>query len=257
MTEAKKGNRMIVQTLINFTLGDGHIAYYPEHKQRSASFSMSHSIHQREYLWHKVERLLALGLEGSERIDDRVLHGKVYKTVTFKTKAHPDILTAYKWTYNKRRKAIDKALLRRLNAESLAYWFMDDGSGSKTIKSVSKVNGTRYIYTYPNPKIESYSLATHSCTLDELLLIKDWMQSEFSISTALVPDHRAKTCLGTFLRIRGVKNKDVFREVIRPYVVPCMSYKITGLHTFKGEQYSAVETEREDSLKDEATVHGF
>lgn len=236
----------LVKTLIDFTLGDGSISF-PLTEKRSARFKLEHSIKQREYLWHKAEILRDLGLDGSETIQEKHIKGKTYQTVAYVTKTHTDILTARKWTYNQRRKTIDSALLRQLDARSLAYWFMDDGSGSRTKKSTSKVNGKRYTYYYPEHKIERYTLATYNCTLDELHLIQDWLQEKFSVQTHIKLDHRAETCLGAFLSIDGVENKDTFRSVIEPYVIPSMRYKIEGHHTFKGLQYSAVETERENS----------
>jgi hypothetical protein len=234
-----------VKTIIDFSLGGGSIRKTGENHE--ASFKLEHSTKQREYLWHKAEILKSLGFIGRERLHTRTLNSKEYYTCSFTTKSHPAISTAYKWIYNKKRKAIDKALLRHLDAISLAYWFMDDGNGSKTYTSVSKINGVRYKYTYPKPKIEKYSLATYNCTLEEILLIQDWLLSSFNVKSEYVVDKRSKTCFGAFIRIVGVEQKDIFRSVIDPYIIPSMRYKIEGAHTFVGMQYSAVETKREDS----------
>lgn len=236
----------LVKTLIDFTLGDGSISF-PLTDKRGARFKLEHSIKQRDYLWHKAQILRDLGLDGNEVIQDRVVKGKTYQTISYVTKNHQSILTARKWLYNQRVKKIDKALLRQLDARSIAYWFMDDGSGPKTKKSSSIVDGKRYTYIYPEHKIERYTFSTYNCTLDEINLIRDWFLSEYSIETHAKLDKRSKNCLGVFISIDGIENKDKFREVVKPYIIPSMQYKIDGVHTFKGLQYSAVTTERENS----------
>lgn len=235
-----------IKCIIDFTLGDGYISYI-ETGKRQARLKIDHSIKQREYLWHKIEVLNSYGFYGHESIQTRVIKGKEYQTVSYVTKVYPEITTAHKWMYNSGRKAIDNALIRQLDAKSLAYWFMDDGSGPKTYRSSSIVNGKRYTYKYSEPKIERYTLATYNCTRDELQLIQNWLFQKYNIITHVKLDKRAKTCLGAFLSIDNIDNKDIFRSIIQPYIIPSMKYKIEGAHTFKGIHYSQVETERENS----------
>lgn len=234
---------ILVKTIIDFTLGDGSLRKPGDNQ--GVSMKLEHSIKQREYLWHKVETLRNLGLShGKEVIQTRHVKGKEYQVVSYRFNTHPSLDTAYKWCYNGGRKTIDKALIRQLDARSLAYFFMDDGSGPKTYVSKSKVNGVRYEYTYPEPKIERYTLSTYNCTLDELHLLQDWILSEFNVKTNIRVDSRSKTCYNAYLSIAGVEEKDKFRNVIKPYVIPCMQYKIEGAHTFVGMQYTSVQRER-------------
>lgn len=255
---------ILVRTLIDFTLGDGSIQKYKE--THNATFKMEHSIKQREYLWHKIDVLRQLGLEGKEAFSTRTLKNReaAYDMCSCVFRQHPAINTAYKWSYNKGRKAIDKALINQLDAKSLAYFFMDDGSGPKTYRSVSKINGVRYMYTYPQPKIEHYSLSTYNCTLDELRLLQDWLLGAFGIATRLKLDKRAKTCYGAFIVTCGIENKDKFRDTVRPFIIPSMLYKIEGAHTFEGIKYNSVQHERlsgetptSEIAEEDAIVCGF
>ena len=220
----------ITKTIIDFTLGDGSMQRATA--SANARFKLEHSTKQRDYLWHKIQVLNALGISGTERINTKTIKGKGYKTISYECFVHPSITTAYKWCYNKGRKTIDKALLRQLDDKSLAYWFMDDGSGPKTYKSTSIVNGTRYEYVYEHPKIEHYSFSTYNCTLDELKLLQDWLLGAFNVKTRLKLDKRAKTCLGAFIVTCGIDNKDILRAVLEPNIIESMRYKITGAHSF-------------------------
>lgn len=234
----------VTKTLIDFTLGDGSIR--KEKETWDAIFKMEHSIKQREYLWHKVQILQSFGLVGHEHASIRKLKDRDtnYGMISYTFRRNSAINTAYKWCYNGGRKSIDKALLRQLDDISLAYWFMDDGSGPKTYKSVSKINGVRYVYTYEKPKIEHYSFSTYNCTLNELQLIQSWLLSEFGVKTRLKLDKRAKTCYGAFIVTCGVDGKDALRKVLEPHIIPSMRYKIDAAHTFSGMQYKSVQRDR-------------
>lgn len=232
-----------LKSIIDFTIGDGSLRKQTE--THTAVFKMEHSIKQREYLWHKVEVLRNFGLKhGEESIQTRIVKGKEYQTVNYKFHVNPIFNTAYKWCYNQGRKSFDKALINQLDDVSLAYWFMDDGSGPKTYVSKSKVGGVRYEYKYPQPKIERYTLSTYSCTLDELHLIQDWLLGSFNVKCNISVDKRGKTCYSAYLAIAGVTEKDKFRKVIEPYVIPSMRYKIEGAHTFEGMKYVSVQRDR-------------
>lgn len=234
----------LTKAIIDFTLGDGSIR--KEKVTHNAVFKMEHSIKQREYLWHKVQILQGFGLTGHEHASIRRLENRDidYGMVSYTFRQHSAINTAHKWCYNKGRKAIDKALIRQMDNISLAYWFMDDGSGPKTYKSVSRVNNVHYVYTYELPKIEHYSFSTYNCTLDELQLLQEWLLVEFGVKTRLKLDKRAKTCYGAFIVTCGVEGKDALRKVLEPNIIPSMRYKITGAHTFAGMDYTSVQRER-------------
>ena len=239
-----------VKTLIDLCLGDGYFSK----QHTNARLKIDHSEKQREYLWHKAQKLESLGITGKETIYHRTLAGKTHIVYSYQTHVHPDITTAHKWLYNKGRKAIDKALLKQLDVVSLAYFFMDDGTANRTNKSSSKhpIYG-RSIYTYPVQKINSYTLQTNCFTYDEVRLLQDWMLSMFNIHTLIqfargLPE----------LRISGIDEKNKFRDLIKPLVLPLFYYKFDGVHQFKGVQYTSVQRERlsgkTPELQDDATV---
>lgn len=243
-----------VKRIIDLTIGDGNIS--KNGRAVNARLKLEHSIKQRGYLWHKIKLLEDIGIQGKEQENIKKLNYKgdirEYTTYSYRTLVHPDISTAYKWLYNKGRKAIDKALLKQLDVISLAYWFMDDGTANKTNKTQSKhpIYG-RYTYMFDTYKIMSYTLQTNSFTYDEVRLIQYWIKDSFDIDTIIqlargLPE----------IRISSIENKDKFRTLIKPYLLPMFYYKMDGVHQFSGLQYISVQSERLSgkASRDEATV---
>ena len=95
------------------------------------------------------------------------------------------------------KKTVTKEWANRLTARGLAYWFMDDGC----------INGV---------------LATNGFTLDEVKLLSETLLNKFNIHSDVQKVSKKQQWL---LHIRTVDRK-LFEDIIRPYIVPSMEYKL-------------------------------
>jgi hypothetical protein len=240
--------------LIDFAIGDGHIAKY----EGKFHYKLEHSTKASEYFYHKVGILKELGFTGLERTNERVLGGKVHHTISFVVHIDDDIRTAYKYVVNDGRKRIDKHLLKNLDARSLAYWYMDDGSANKSRYSTSSpCNGYRYYYEYPIPKVQCLSLYTYQFPLEEQELIQEWLLKNFDIHTTLVNSRG----VGYYIKASKLEDKQTFVETVKPFIIPSMQYKIEGLFSYTGIKAINVHrkrlSEKAPQVVDEATVHSL
>lgn len=230
-----------IKVLIDLGIGDGSITRQPN---GNCSFTIGHGIKQSAYAHHKAELLKAYGFDAKETIytaNTGKNKGKQFYRIYIGV--NPAIKTAYKWIYNKGKKALDRALFRQLDERTLAYWFMDDGS-AKTVNHHKEPWG-RTVYT--QRKVASYMFATDSFSYDECVLMQDWLRDKFGIASNLAKD---KTNFR--VAISSIPSKDRFRALIEPYIIESMHYKIGYPHSFVGIPHFAVytasaaeETERE------------
>ena len=201
-----------IKWIIDFSLGDGGIYYI---NTKLPIYQETHSAKQIEYINHKKDILSNLGYDMSTYEYDV----KEYRCVRIRSKTHKDFDTAHKWIYNKNRKSIDKALLHQLDARSLAYYYMDDGDVNKKHTVIDNIKYT---------KAGHYRLATHNMSINELELFRLWLLEQFNIQS-----NKYQQGNGYRLYISRTESKDIFREIIKPYIVPSMMYKINIPHTYK------------------------
>ncbi len=215
-----------LKTVIDFMIGDGFV----DGKRKESRIRIEHSIAQKEYAYYKYNKLLELGLPVSIREYTSTTtknNGRQY--VRIDSRQHPIFSTAYKYLYNKGRKAVDKSLLKQLDAESLAYWFMDDGYAKHTHSLQKKTAAGKIYYDYVRPITSLYGLCTDSFTYEENLLICDWIKQTFDIWTR--PHKHSKTTWRVYFG--PLEAKDKLLQHIKPFIIPSMKYKISAPHSFK------------------------
>jgi hypothetical protein len=105
----------------------------------------------------------------------------------------------------KRKKVVPKLIHRWLNPESLAYWFMDDGS--RHGKS-------------------GYILHTQGFTLRENEKLADALGKRFKFEVNIHKDNNKKTGKKGYRLYITVNSRDKFTEIVSPYIVPCFYYKL-------------------------------
>lgn len=130
---------------------------------------------------------------------------KTYGHRSFDFYAHQfytfDLLTKNK----KRIKVVPRLIHRWLNAESLAYWFMDDGNKSKN---------------------KGYYLNTQTFSLKENERLADALGKAFGFEINIHIDYKRlsnKKYYRLYITSKSVKE---FTELIRPYIHPCFEYKL-------------------------------
>lgn len=235
-----------IKVLLDLGIGDGSITKQPN---GNCSFTIVHSMKQAVYAKHKAELLRAHGFSVNENIYTATSGknaGKQFYRVY--ARVNPAIKTAYKWLYNKGKKTLDKALFRQLDARTLAYWFMDDGSAKTT--NYQKEDWGRRVYE--RRKVSSYMFATDGFTFEECRLMQNWLLEKFGIVSTL-----ARNKSNYRVAISNIPSKDKFREIVEPYVIDSMHYKLDYPHTFVGIKYflvytgvAAEETERKGLIND-------
>ena len=184
-------------------------------KMSPASIKMKQSIKQKEYLLWKYselkEHVSPVSLQEYSQYDKR--YDKTYYGITFYTNANTEIETVVQQFYGSGKKYITDEILENLDELSFAIWFMDDG---KTGWSYAN-----WVKTGWATKPES-TLCTESFTEEENQRICDWFYKKWGINCYL-RKQRKEGCFRVVFRTTTVKK---FHDIIRPYFVPSLLYKI-------------------------------
>jgi len=165
----------------------------------TARFRVHHGFKQKRYVFWKYEVLKDLTLkeprESSWVNPKRDLHEISWY---FHTKSTEDLGFLHSLFYKDGVKIFPEEVFELLNPNVLAVWFMDDGSH----------NGT------------GLTINTHGFSMEEQLKIVEYLNENHKIHSHLVKD-RSK-----FKIAIGMHDMDKFIDVIKPYVIPTMNYKI-------------------------------
>nr|YP_009367458.1 putative LAGLIDADG homing endonuclease [Sarcinofilum mucosum]YP_009367481.1 putative LAGLIDADG homing endonuclease [Sarcinofilum mucosum]ARK14449.1 putative LAGLIDADG homing endonuclease [Sarcinofilum mucosum]ARK14451.1 putative LAGLIDADG homing endonuclease [Sarcinofilum mucosum] len=208
-------------------LGDGHI----QKRGNSYRTKIQHSIHQKEYVLWKYEKLKRLcdknhlpkAVTTKNSTQENFLfylnsglylekyHSLFYKPYFWKAGAPDIVQNTPSSPQNKIRyqKVITQALIEALPRDPLllAVWFLDDGSCRQDVFSGR--------------------IATQSFTLEEQHLLQDYLKQGFGINTQLVLHNRIKRQY--YISIPSSKNQFAnFVDLIKPVVekIPDLKYKI-------------------------------
>lgn len=201
-------------------LGDSHL-----YKNNNKCFQFKHSEKQLDYFLWKKEILEQFFPDSKIRISN----GYSYLRKTDKK---------YKWhglffvsDYFKRiyshfytndgKKVLDFGRLSQITPLGLAIWYMDDGSLSLHRNRYLK-NGERTI------RNRSMTFATNCFTYEEHLEIKKWFKVRFNIDVKI---YRA---LDKYVTVLNATNSNRLIEIISPYVIDSMFYKIDMKYTKSG-----------------------
>lgn len=177
--------------LLGIILGDGHLS----RNYNNTCLVMGHSKKQESYIYHKLEILKKLDFWVKEYkiLDKRT--GKMYEQIKATSKSNKILRDLYPFLYKEKKKIISKEILDTFNEISLAYLFMDDGSGS--------------IY---NLQISLDNFQKEEITMFRIFLLEKW-----GIETTHLGSNK--------IRIRQKSTKD-FKDLIQKYIIPEMEYKL-------------------------------
>lgn len=162
------------------------------------SFSCAHCPKQKELTIHKTEIFKSLGAYYTYSIrntpDKRT--GKYYEAYIMRIGANPELKEWYKQLYPKGKKIIPIPLLKEVfNEVSLAFMYMDDGSKTPC----------------------GYSIATNCFSKENIKEFQEFLKTKFNLSTTIHSQN--------VLYIKAC-SKDLFTKLIKPYIIPCMQYKL-------------------------------
>lgn len=201
--------------LLALCLGDGCI-----NKPRgngNASLEIGHSIKQEEYCtWKRDLVYKILGGKKPPKIGYKTIHLKGYENEYHAcrfSKTHPYFTYLRNILYPAGVKTITRELLNKLTPQGIAIWYMDDGSFYKK----DNATGTKSICF-------DLRISTDSFSKEEVEIICDYFKEVFGIRFYPYQYHKERKHNWI---IRANKEAAIkFIDLIRPYVIPSMRYKI-------------------------------
>ena len=175
-----------LRLVLGSMLGDGYLVK----TTRGYAFRVNHSILQKDYVDWK-HNLLRDFVNSNPRQSG--------STYYFRTITHPKFVELRKLFYKNRLKVIPKKLLETtLDPFILAVWIMDDGSRDG----------------------RQLRINTQCFSREEQIFIQYVLRAKLGIETTLNRDKDQ-------LRLRiGAKSMERLRELIEPYIIPSMLYKL-------------------------------
>lgn len=204
---------LIVGTL----LGDGNLQ--TDTKGRTWRYRALQEASHLDYIKHKYNILQPLCTTGpiyGSTLDPRTR--AIYERWYFNTKVDPS-LTVFGnmfYTYdpisNKMVKDVPKNIEKWLTPRAIAYWYMDDGA----LKWEGHSNAMR--------------ICTESFSVHGVQRLQTALKDLHGIPTSLVKKHKTvnnvKVLVGCRIAINEKASSD-FRNLIQPYLVDCMKYKVS------------------------------
>lgn len=197
--------------LIGMILGDAYLRKTKTSK--NAYMTINHGIKQIEYAEWKNAILQNIT---NTKIEQRMVYlkkeNKSYPQITLITRTHPIYTKLHNQIYINGRKSITLNLLKQLTPLGMAIWYMDDGG--LIFHKCKLKNGNNGI------KSRELCLNTQSFSYEEHLIIQKYFKEVWDI------DIRINKSKNAFRIIMNATNAKKFINIIEPYIIPSMQYKI-------------------------------
>lgn len=186
------------EIIAGIILGDGHLETQTNGK--TYRFKIEHGIKQREYvdwLYNYFKEMCAT----SPKERTRRSLGKQLTSYGFTT------LSSGVWRfygqqfYKNGKKVIPSIIEKLLTPQSVAIWFMDDGS-------------------YKSSTHRTYIIHANSYAKEDLEIIRKVFEKKFGIKMGI---HRQYSQWRLYVYSESAA---LFRKIIEPYIIPSMQYKL-------------------------------
>ena len=190
--------------LIGSLLGDARLECRSIGKRHSmtARLRIHHSEKQKDYVFWKYGIFKNMVNVGPRKImtwHDKKRNRKHYSWY-FHSKSLESLGLLQQYFYQGKIKVLPKDIFDLLTPRALAVWFMDDGSNTQN----------------------SYTISTHCFSKEEQERAIIFFKQKYNINAKLVRD-RSKLKLAF-----GRKEYQKLNDIIEPYVIPSMIYKIVN-----------------------------
>lgn len=199
--------------LYGLALGDGGIYLTKDQSDSTARMVIGHGPKQLDYLNYK-RRLLHSILGGKEPsiYTYQAFNKKQGKTYTNHQlyKNHNYFRQMHRVLYPRGTKLYTEQLLSYLTDESLALWYMDDGSGTVCRNAKTKM-----------PSGCMTRLSTH-CSEEEAELLREWFSVKYKINARFDIDKRNDKYSLRF----NTADSRTFVSIIYPYMFQTLKYKV-------------------------------
>ena len=201
-----KENRGI---LVGLALGDGHIKKFQKSGQQGsekphyAMIEIRHCEAQKEFIEYKADLLHSV--LGGKRPKVSFINNNGFPAYSIR-KVNSYFRNLHSWMYVNKKKIISRKILDMLTIKGIALWYMDDGN-----LSAKKRNG----------KIHAYELFinTHEDRPTNQIII-DYFKEVHGINFGQTKNN------GSYRLRCGTREARKFLELVRPYIIPSMQYKI-------------------------------
>lgn len=224
------------EILIATLLGDGCLVRHA--KQGTCWLQLKHSPAQRAYLLWKVARIEQLRLIKGRTftVKDSVnqhSNGKTYPVCVASMYGLPYFRVLRKWLYRDRQKTFTRVLQYLQAPETLAVWFMDDGSVNRRRRKHR--DGTEY-FLRPTLRLALCS------GVEECEAVLTWFRERFDVTGYPVRHSRRDAPTSYFILNFDAENTQRIWELIAPTVaqVPGMLAKFDLCATWYPESLSRV-----------------
>ena len=200
-----------IKYIAAFTYGDGYIGYHG----KNCRFQANNIIDNKDYIeWRAsiLENITRVTMTTNR--DDRENRRTIIKTFTM---THPIYTRVHSRFYLNGTKVIDPHYLKLLDWETMAIWYMDDGS-LRVIKQDYKEN--YYEYLVP-------TLSTNCFTYGDQELIKKAVKERLGVEFNINKHSKNKAGEQTYLMALQRSSADKFLENVSPYILPSFMYKIS------------------------------
>ena len=178
------------EILVGSLLGDGTLR--KQGTRTNALFEVNHSAHAKIYVdwkWKQFQSFVSTPPKFRQGNGTRIAY-------RFTTQSLPIFTNYYQWFYQEGRKQIPHDLV--LTPLSLAVWYMDDGSKSRS----------------------ACYLNTQQFSFEEQQLLQRVLLETFGIESAMNRDKQYIRLRITTASTRKLVN------IVRPHILPCFGYKL-------------------------------
>ena len=196
--------------LLGMILGD---AYLQKTGSRNARIRLEHSEKQKEYLlWKGLQFPEFFQGKPKRIVRFNPVYKKEYTYLRWQSNASPEIGLFRRKFYQEGKKIIPKDLSQSLTEPlSLAVWFMDDG------------------YYYHRDKIAYIYIPNFSG--EEAGILLKVLKDNFLLEAKLKMKKR-----GNLVLVFSVHETQKLMNLIKPYIIPAMSYKISSSDPLSTEE---------------------
>lgn len=194
-------------------LGDGNMQTFT--KGRTWRYRALQKTKHKDYLFHKYEILKPFC--GAKPVLDKTLDERTnreYERYYFNTLVHPSLnfFGNMFYTFDEKTQKWIKNVPKKVNTfltpRALAYFYMDDGA----LKWLGHSNAMR--------------ICTENFTQEDVKRIQNALKTLYNIETNLNKKTLQGGAIGYRIFIPERSSSD-FRELINPYLVECMKYKVS------------------------------
>ena len=207
------------QVIIGSLLGDGSLCADTRKPTVSTRMHITHSIKQQDYLEHKVKSLGCFSAKVEEGVS-----GYGSSVLGFRTSAFPFLSKIYEDEYIDGKKVFSKKFSDKLQPLALAIWYMDDGHLSGGGLDEAYADG-KTVMGRSFGTSSTLHFATHNFDLNTVQILADWFMSR-GIHCDIVHDDRWEDKNKYNSLCVSGDSADYFFQIIAPYVVPSLSYKL-------------------------------